>query len=282
MSNKKLDAELISRFTDLSDEKLQLFKKNPEFRDIIEEVERRQAIEEEKSDKTNFYLNKFITQAPAMLTLKNKVRIVAEHDDPVLICGPTGTGKELIANALHGKREGKFVDINCAGMPAELIESELFGHVKGAFTDARTDKIGMMQAAQNGTIFLDEVGEMPMPMQSKLLRAIQEKRIRRVGATDSIEINCRIVCATHADLEMLADEGRFRRDLYWRISTVELITTALGARRGDIQLIVQHLDREERIKDLESFCQGIKDLGGNVRSLQRAVRRFYLFEEYPH
>jgi len=281
MSTNKFDATLVSKFAELDPAKLTVFRKDPEYRAIIDEVERLHAENAEKSDKTSFYLNSFITQSPPMLELKGKVRVVAEHEDPVLIIGATGTGKELIANALHGKRSGDFLDVNCAGLPSELIESELFGHVKGAFTDARTEKIGMMQAAENGTIFLDEIGEMPMPVQSKLLRAIQEKKIRKVGATESININCRLVCASHKNLEREADEGSFRRDLYWRISTIELTTTPLSVRPRDISLIVQYLDKEQLIEDVEAFCKGLTDLSGNVRALQRAVRRYYLFKEMP-
>lgn len=281
--SRKFDQEVAARMRQVDRDKLELLKSDPAFHDIILQVEREQDLEEEKKDKVGYYLKQFITQNASMLELKRRVAIAAESDDAVLITGPTGTGKELVANALHGRREGKFIDVNCAGMPSELIESELFGHTRGAFTDAKIEKTGMMEAAENGTIFLDEIGEMPIAVQSKLLRALQEKRVRKVGSTESIEINCRVVAATHTDLELAANEGKFRWDLYWRISVIELVTTPLSARTGDIPLIVKTLDREHRITNIDEFCRGINKLtlNGNVRALQRMVRRFYLFGELP-
>ena len=236
-----------------------------------------------KSDVLKYHLSRFITQNASMLELKRRVEIVAHTDDPVLITGPTGTGKEIIAQALHGHRVGRFIDVNCAGLPEHLIESELFGHVKGSFTDAKTDKQGMLVAADGGTIFLDEIGDMPLGVQAKLLRALQEHQIRPVGATQSVEINCRFIAATHQNLVSLVSDRKFREDLYWRLSVVELETLELTKRIGDIPLIVKALDLEHKIGDYPKFCRCIKaeDLAGNVRSLQRIIRRFYLFNEVP-
>ena len=231
------------------------------------------------------YLDMFKTVHPQMEKLKYLVKIVASHDDPVLLQGETGTGKEILAHALHGSREGRFIPVNCAGLPEHLIESELFGHVRGAFTGASSDRTGMMAAAEDGTLFLDEIGELPMALQAKLLRALQEKRIRRVGDNQEIEITCRLISATHHELLTRVKEGVFREDLYWRLSTVVLKTLPLRQRRGDILLLVRHLDSEEEIEDTEDFVKRIKpetDLPGNVRTLQQMVRRYILFRQMPN
>lgn len=243
----------------------------------------------------NKYLDSLITQDAEMLKLKDNVKKLIEVDDPVLIIGETGTGKELISNALHGKRRGPFVSINCAGMPTELIESELFGHIKGAFTGAVNNKIGLLEIASNGTMFLDEIGELEVKSQAKLLRAVQEKKIRKVGSTDDIAINCRIVSATHKDI----DREHFRQDLFWRLSTFILRPTPLRNRLDDIPLIIKSLDKDNKF-NIESFMQEIKEqknaqiklidtapilamttypLPGNVRELQQIIRKFYVLGE---
>lgn len=226
------------------------------------------------------YLDKLITQDSTMLQIKEHVVKLMEVDDPVMILGETGTGKELIANALHNGREGNMIAINCAGMPESLIESELFGHVKGAFTGADKDKKGLLDEASDGTIFLDEIGEMPLLMQAKLLRAIQERKIRKVGGTLDIHINCRFVCATHVDLELCKT---FRRDLYWRLSTFILRPTPLRLRTCDIIPILDSLQEKDNPLPIEfkeeiykRTIQGSEMLSGNVRELQQMVRRFYV------
>jgi transcriptional regulator with PAS, ATPase and Fis domain len=231
-------------------------------------------------------LDRFITRDPEMQELKRKVMLISYHEDPVLIMGPTGTGKELIARALHGDRgKENFVALNCAGLPEALVESELFGHEKGAFTGAITAKQGLMTRAEKGTLFLDEVGELPMSIQSKLLRAIQERKIRKVGGEQDITITCRIVAATHKDLLAMADKTppAFRDDLYFRLNFFILKTTPLEKRTGDIALIIGELDRESRITDIDAFCRGInpKKLRGNVRMLEAMVRRYYVVGEVP-
>ena len=229
---------------------------------------------------TNIYLDQLITQDERMLKLKDYVLKLIPHNDPVLIRGETGTGKELIARALHGKKPiNRFVALNCAGMPEQLIESELFGHVKGAFTGADKDKIGLMQKAIGGTLFLDEVGELNMQMQAKLLRVLQEKTIRRVGGSDEIGIKeTRIVSATHCELT----EDKFRQDLFYRLSTFELVTIPLSDRLEDVPLIIKALDTENRIVDINQFCIGIDlKLKGNVRKLQQLIRRYYVLGEMP-
>jgi transcriptional regulator with PAS, ATPase and Fis domain len=236
-------------------------------------------------DRTSEYLNQFITQNPDMNELKEKVRKITISDKPVLIIGETGTGKELIAKALHGNRKGQWIAINCAGFPEALIESELFGHTKGAFTGADKEKAGLLESAKDGTIFLDEIGELPMHMQAKLLRALQEMKIRKVGGSQEIQINCRIVSATHRKVNETALIGQgFRSDFYFRISTFVLKTTPLRERKKDIPLIVKALDRENKIDDVHLFCEGLMNedmLVGNVRSLQQWVERYYVLGELP-
>lgn len=233
---------------------------------------------------TEQWLAKFITNNSKMLELKDHIRKLAPVNDPVLIFGETGTGKELLAHALHGDRKGKFVAINCAGLPAALIESELFGHEKDSFTGANKLKIGMLEEAENGTVFLDEIGDLAYETQAKLLRATNEMKIRRVGANGEIPISCRIVSATHRDLEDWVTQDKFREDLFYRISTIILKPTPLRQRSGDIPKILEYLDREEcGIDGYNEFASRIdvNRLKGNVRSLQQIYRRFILLETQP-
>lgn len=252
----------------------------------------------EDSRTVNVYLNKFVTQDADMVRVKSHVKILSELQDSVLITGPTGTGKELLARALHGDRDGKFVDINCAGMPETLIESELFGHVKGAFTGAVSEKVGLLQAAFGGTVFLDEIGELPLTVQAKLLRAIQERHIRRVGADLStsekpIPLNCRFIAATHRDIKAsMIPAGQFREDLYWRLAVFTLETKPLRERTIDIEPIVRRIIEDDKATNkilvpinLGEFCDTLmrnKDkLSGNVRQLQTLVRNYHVFGKLP-
>jgi transcriptional regulator with GAF, ATPase, and Fis domain len=218
---------------------------------------------------TEEILDKFITVDPEMLCLKDDVRSIQGIDDPVLICGETGTGKELIAQALHGFRKGNFVAINCPALSVDLMESELFGHVKGSFTGAIEDKAGKFQYAFNGTLFSDEIGDMPASMQAAILRVLQEKKITRVGDNKEIAVNPRIVCATHYDLSDLAKEGKFRTDLYWRLATFVLRTKPLRERMDDIKLMIKLWDKSKKFVLPEG-----KNLGGNVRELMTYIKRW--------
>ena len=235
---------------------------------------------------TEEWLGKFITQDEDMKTVKKHVRILSLEQDPVLIYGATGTGKELIARALHGSRGGKFISINCAGLPEHLIESELFGHVKGSFTGAATDKQGLFAEAQGGTLFLDEVGELPMTLQAKLLRALQENTIRRVGSNTEEKICTRFVSATHQDLLKARAAKLFRDDLYYRLTTVILELKSLIDRIADIPLIVASInklqkDTKKHFPEEFDWTNFKNPLEGNVRQLQQIVRRYQLFKELP-
>jgi two-component system response regulator HydG len=188
-----------------------------------------------------------VGSSPPMRELCAKLAKIADNDAAVLLTGESGTGKELVARAIHAassRGQGPFVAINCAAMPAQLLESELFGHAKGAFTDAKAAKVGLFQAATGGTIFLDEIGELPLEIQPKLLRVLQERSVRPVGANAEEKIDARVISATNRDLEGMVEEGRFRQDLYFRINVLAIALPPLRARGGDILALARHfLDR---------------------------------------
>lgn len=228
-------------------------------------------------------LNDFITEDPDMIQLKRRVMLLAELDDPVLIHGETGTGKEIIAAALHGWRTGKFLAINTTSLPDNLLESELFGHVAGAFTGANTSRVGKLEAALDGTIFLDEIGDMKHNLQEKLLRALQEKVITPVGTNEERPINCRVIAATHKVIRKENATGEvtwlptFREDLYWRIATHEVFITPLRQRRGDIRELLDSLfDPDGLIIESERDVIEQLSLTGNVRELDSRVKRMLL------
>jgi two-component system response regulator AtoC len=222
-------------------------------------------------------------QSPVMRAVHDRIARVAPTEATVLVTGESGTGKELAARALHrgGRRSGgPFVAINCAAMPESLLESELFGHVKGAFTDARAEKKGLFLEASGGTLFLDEIGELPLALQPKLLRALQERRVRPVGASQEVPFDARLVAATNRDLETAIEEGRFREDLWFRINVIQIELPALRARGDDVLLLAQHFIKtfgERAGKEVRGLSTSAarKLLGyawpGNVRELQNAV-----------
>lgn len=220
-------------------------------------------------------LKQFVSCAPTIKLLKDDVRKIVGSlkNYPVLIHGESGVGKELIARALHGRKTGKFIAMNCAALSPDLIASELFGHKKGSFTGAIEDKVGLFQAAFNGTLFLDEIGDMNLDLQAKLLRVIQESRIRRLGDTEEIKINCQIVCASHRRLGDMVESGAFRLDLHRRLSVLELTVPPLRERAEDIPLICKSLNRAFPI------AEGLKtmELKGNVRDLQAMIARWEVF-----
>ncbi len=193
---------------------------------------------------TDGFASEIVHQSKLMSELLERARLVASVDSTVLISGSTGTGKELLAKAIHegSRRNGEaFISVNCSAIPEQLLESELFGHEKGAFSGAATRHEGLFRAANGGTMFLDEIGDMPLALQSKLLRVLQDFEVRPVGSTKSFPVDVRVVSATHRDLARTVEEGEFREDLYYRLSVVPLHMPALEERRDDINPIAEHL-----------------------------------------
>jgi two-component system response regulator HydG len=194
--------------------------------------------------KTAYGRSDLVGASPAMKQVYDLIDQVSATDATVLITGESGTGKEVVARAVHERsrrKVGPFVAINCAAMPEALLESELFGHAKGAFTDAKANRQGLFQQAHGGTLFLDEIGEMALALQPKLLRAIQERKVRPVGAEAEIPADVRIIAATNRDLEEMVEEKRFREDLYYRINVIHIPLPPLRARGGDVLLLAQHI-----------------------------------------
>ncbi|HSN25079.1 MAG TPA: sigma-54 dependent transcriptional regulator [Kofleriaceae bacterium] len=228
----------------------------------------------------------------AMAKLKHVIRTVAPTRTTVLISGESGTGKELVARAIHdlSPRAGnKFVAVNCAAIPGPLLESELFGHVRGAFTDAVRDKPGLFEEADGGTLFLDEVGELPLALQSKLLRALQESEIRRVGGEEPIKIDVRVIAATLRDLRAEIEAGRFREDLYYRLAVVPVAVPALRERVEDIAelarfFVARHAIRHGRDGELGADAIAALEARawpGNVRELENVLERALVLSEGP-
>ena len=231
--------------------------------------------------------HRLLGDAPPMRTLRNQIAKLARSQAPVYISGESGSGKELVARLIHeqGPRsEHPFVPVNCGAIPSELMESEFFGHKKGSFTGAVEDKQSLFQAANGGTLFLDEVADLPLPMQVKLLRAIQEKAVRAVGGQQEVVVDVRILCATHKDLAAEVAAGRFRQDLYYRLNVIELSVPPLRERREDIPLLT-----EVTLKRLADACglsparlapEALEKLKsyrfpGNVRELENMLERAY-------
>lgn len=224
----------------------------------------------------------FLGESPLVENLRTQVNKVARSQAPVYINGESGTGKEVIARLIHlqgSRAKQPFIAINCGAIPSELMESEFFGHRKGSFTGANQDKIGLFQAAQSGTLFLDEVADLPISMQVKLLRAIQEKSIRAIGDQQEQPIDVRILCATHADLAARVVEGKFRQDLYYRLNVIELKIPPLRDHKDDIPLLAEALLKRaayevklspEAIEKLITY-----DFPGNVRELENILERAY-------
>jgi two-component system response regulator AtoC len=237
-------------------------------------------------------IQELIGDGPVMQKLKQTIRVIAPTRTTVLIQGESGTGKELVARAIHDaspRRHKRFVAINCAAIPANLLESELFGHVRGAFTDAVRDKPGLFEDADGGTLFLDEVGEMPMPLQAKLLRALQESEIRRVGDTGSIKVDVRMIAATLKDLTEEVAAGKFREDLYYRLNVLPVAVPALRDRTEDIPQLVRffvarHAARHHRsveISDVAIEALSRQPWPGNVRELENVIERALVLSDGP-
>ena len=230
-------------------------------------------------------LDDLIGASPPMERLRALLGQIFDSESSILITGESGTGKEVVARALHrhGRRKaGPFVAINCAAVPEALLESELFGHVRGAFTDARESRAGLFVQASKGTLFLDEIGDMPFGMQAKLLRALEERRVRPVGASSEVAFDARLVAATNRDLETAIAEGRFREDLYFRINVINVALPALRVRGGDILLLAQHFVEQfathsgKRVIGLSAVAaQRLMSYAwpGNVRELRNCIER---------
>ena len=252
-------------------------------------LDRKQLVVENKILKKKVSKNYAIIGESAPINqIKSMIEKVAQTDARVLITGPNGTGKELVAHQLHQKSqrsEAVIVEVNCAAIPSELIESELFGHVKGAFTSAVKDRAGKFEAADGGTIFLDEIGDMSLAAQAKVLRALQENLIQRVGADKDIKVNVRVIAATNKDLKLEIAEGRFREDLYHRLAVILINVPALNDRRDDIPLLVNHFASkiaEEQGNVQKTFSKAAiqllqeYDWTGNIRELRNVVERLII------
>ncbi|MFT4696961.1 MAG: two-component system nitrogen regulation response regulator NtrX [Flavobacteriaceae bacterium] len=229
-----------------------------------------------------------IGESPAIIQIKDMIEKVAPTEARVLITGSNGTGKELVAHWLHEKSQrskGSLVEVNCAAIPSELIESELFGHKKGSFTGASSDRAGKFEAANGGTIFLDEIGDMSLSAQAKVLRALQESRISRVGSDKDIKVDVRVIAATNKDLKKEISEGNFREDLYHRLAVILIKVPSLNDRRDDIPMLIEHFSKkiaEEQgttIKDFSKKAIALLqeyDWTGNIRELRNVVERLII------
>ena len=235
--------------------------------------------------------NLLLGESPEIENLRRQCRKVARSQAPIYISGESGSGKELVARLIHdnGPRRGRpFVPVNCGAIPEELMESEFFGHRKGSFTGASEHKDGLFQAAHEGTLFLDEVADLPLPMQVKLLRAIQEKKVRPLGAQEEVTVDVRILSATHQDLVAMVEEGRFRQDLFYRINVIELRVSSLRERPTDIPVLAHHiLERlaasyelpPARLSDAALAALQAYPFPGNVRELENCLERAFTLSE---
>ena len=234
-----------------------------------------------------------VGRSTALQNVMNVVRIVAKSDSVTLIQGETGTGKEVIAQAIHNqssRSRGPFVKLNCAAIPGPLLESELFGHERGAFTGAVTQTKGRFQQADNGTLFLDEIGDLPLELQPKLLRVLQEQEFERLGSGHTVRVNVRVVAATNQDLASLVSAKQFRADLFYRLNVIPIYLPPLRERREDIPELVEHFIRKVSAR-LNKFVDGVPeevmellkshDWPGNIRELQNFVERAVVMSSGP-
>lgn len=255
-------------------------------------LDRKELVVENKRLKKKVSKNyEMVGDSPAITEIKEMIGKVAPTEARVLITGPNGTGKELVAHWVHEKSDrskGPFIEVNCAAIPSELIESELFGHVKGAFTSANKDRAGKFEAANGGTIFLDEIGDMSLPAQAKVLRALQEGKVQRVGSDKDIKVNVRVVAATNKNLRQEIEDKKFREDLYHRLAVILIKVPALNDRREDIPELIAHFSKKiasaqgtvpkdfsaEAVKLLQKY-----DWTGNIRELRNVVERLLILGE---
>ncbi|TYK67371.1 sigma 54-interacting transcriptional regulator [Colwellia echini] len=256
-----------------------------ELLDTVEQAIRLQPTSGEKVSETELWRNNIISRSTIMTSLLQQAKQVANSDFSILIHSQSGTGKELLAKAIHqasNRKDKVFTAINCAAIPEQLLESELFGHVKGAFTGAERNHQGLFQATDGGTLFLDEIGDMPLSFQVKLLRVLQEREVRPVGSTQAIKVDVRIISATHVNLTKAIKANTFREDLYYRLNVVELELPTLIQRREDIPLLVQYFLNQAVARSnmpIKSINQEAMELlisapwPGNIRQLQNVVEQ---------
>jgi two-component system NtrC family response regulator len=257
-------------------------KKALQFSGLAEENKR---LKNELSDKADF--RTIIGSSKEMEKVFDVIRKVADTEAAVLITGESGTGKELVARSIHAnssRRDAPFVAINCAAIPRDLLESELFGHVKGAFTGAIRDKIGKFQAAEGGTLFLDEVGELPIELQPKLLRALQEKEVEPVGGTNVQKLDVRVVSATNLNVDKAISDGTFREDLYYRLSVIPMHLPPLRERRKDIPLLIKYFCAKHGSNKVSFAKEALESLvlypwPGNVRELENTIERLLIMRD---
>lgn len=252
-------------------------------------LDRKSLVVENKNLKKKVSKNyEMIGKSEGITIIKDMIEKVAPTDARVLITGSNGTGKELVAHWIHEKSarsKGPFIEVNCAAIPSELIESELFGHVKGAFTSAVKDRAGKFETANKGTIFLDEIGDMSLSAQAKVLRALQESKISRVGSDKDIKVDVRVVAATNKDLKKEIEEGNFREDLYHRLAVILIKVPSLNDRREDIPLLIEHFSKKiaaEQGVAVKTFSNKAIELlktydwTGNIRELRNVVERLII------
>jgi len=263
---------------------------------VLKKAEEREALRREnralkEAIRNESRFGQMLGRSEAMREVFRTIDKVAGYKTTVLVTGESGTGKELVARALHDqspRADAPFVAVNCGAIPEALLESELFGHKKGAFTDAHADKLGLFAEADGGTLFLDEIGELPMALQVKLLRALQESTIRRLGDTKDRKVDVRVVAATVRDLKREVEASRFREDLYYRLNVLQIVVPPLRARREDIPMLVEHfVDRNNRrlgtsVRGIEAKAQKLLleyHWPGNVRELETLVERAVVLSE---
>ncbi len=256
-------------------------------RNVYEKYNLEKKLKEAKSSE----IEDIIGESPAIQQVKKLIQKVAPYDTNILILGESGTGKEVTAKAIHKlskRKEKPFVAINCASLPADLLESELFGYEKGAFTGADSNKKGLIEAAHGGTLFLDEIGDMPYELQAKLLRFLEEMKIRPLGSTREINVDVRVIAATNKDLEKLIEEGKFREDLYYRLSSIIITLPPLRERKEDIPLLVQHLLKQiiqkygKEINKIDpEFINYLMqhEFKGNIRELKNLLEKAVLLAD---
>ena len=258
---------------------------------VRESLKNKVQLKKKSNKQTNQTKYDIVGESKKILELKQIIEKISPTNARVMILGPNGSGKELVARQIHNnslRSDGPFIEVNCAAIPSELIESELFGHLKGSFTSAHKDRVGKFEAANNGTIFLDEIGDMSLSAQSKVLRAIQESKIQKVGSEKDIFVDSRIIAATNKDLKKLIKENKFREDLYHRIAVIELNVPKLDDRKDDIVLLVDHfLEQLSNANENGIFTMDSKAVKllttfswkGNVRELRNVIERLTILSE---